>query len=121
MPLSTYRGSMGVFSPDQIGGKQMLDHYDAHGWCVIRGMYDVKTELNPIHAYVNHLIDLKLAELGLPAIGGNSAAIRTEDYLRVCAADRSKGGDIYRACRNLLPLHRLATSEKTSRLAAALM
>jgi Phytanoyl-CoA dioxygenase (PhyH) len=119
MPVTTLDGNRSCFSPSDIGSEALKQRYVSEGWCVIRGMYD-ENDLAPVHSYINHLIDLKLSDLGLSP-SDRRTTIRTEDYLRVCAADRAKGGEIYRACRNLLPLHRMAVGSKTEALASFLM
>jgi hypothetical protein len=119
MPVTTIHGDRGCFTLRDIDNPTVKQHYDSEGWCVIRGMYD-DADLSPVHAYINHLIDLKLADLGL-APGDSRPTVRTADYLRICDADRSKGGEIYRACRNLFPLHQMAVGAKTQALASRLM
>lgn len=119
MPLVTYRGTAGIFAAHDIGSPELADHYARQGWAVIRGFFPSSCYAD-VHAYINHLLDLKLAEAGLSPSSA-LPVVRTEDYLRLCSVDRAKGGEIYRACRQLLPLHRMATSEPVIALAKSLM
>jgi len=120
MSLINYDGRNGFFTKKDIGSAAMRAFYDREGWIALRGLFDPATEYKAVHAYINHLIDLKLAELGVDSKTA-SPTVRTEDYLRICQIDRSKGGEIYRACRHLLPLHQMATSPAVIDLAKFLM
>lgn len=109
-----------MFAPADIGSSAMRDAYDREGWIVLRGLFDPVSDYRTVHHYINHLINMKLESLGLTP-GLESDVVRTEDYLRVCRADRAKGGEIYRACRQLLPLHQMATSPPVIEMAKFLM
>ena len=120
MTLRTYSGDKGVFVRSDIGSTAMREAYEEQGWIVLRGLFDPAADYRGIHSYINFLIDQKLLALGLEP-GPACATVRTGDYLRVCRADRSKGGEIYRACRQLLPLHQIATAPQVIDLAKFLM
>lgn len=87
---------------------------------LVKGFYDVVADIEPVHRHVNHLIDLKLRQHGLPPVRAG-ATIDSDAFLRLCAADRAIGGEIYRASRHLLPLHQLSSRPHALDLARTLM
>jgi hypothetical protein len=112
----------GVFALEQARSDALAQHYQAQGWVHLRGWLDLETDILPIHAYVNHLIDLKLAWMGLRSVEPkDKRAIRSADYLQLCRVDRELGGEIYRACRHLCALHRLSTKPELLDVSARLM
>jgi hypothetical protein len=120
MALLTHVEDHGLFAPADIGSAAMRDTFERQGWIVLRSLFNPATDYRAVHRYINHLIDLKLEVLGLTP-GPDSDEVRTGDYLRVCRADRAKGGEIYRACRQLLPLHQMSTSPQVIEMAKFLM
>jgi Phytanoyl-CoA dioxygenase (PhyH) len=112
----------GTFAGAACATAQCKRHYDEQGWVLLRGFFDMAEDILPIHEHVNHLIDLKLAALGLTSKEATGKhTIRSADYLAVCAASRTLGGEIYRACRHLSPLHSLSAKPELLALAKTLM
>ena len=102
-----------VFSAEESLSPASREHYEKHGWALIRGFFDYEDDILPIHSAVNRLIGLKLKQLALESKEARGAReIRKQDFLQIASADRERAGEIYRACRHLEPLHQLVVKEK---------
>lgn len=108
------------FGLDDVGSDKMRDQFDREGWLLIKGFYSF-AEIKAVCDYVNHLIELKSQDLGLPTRPDREEGIRIDEYLAICKVNRAKGGEIYKACRNILALHRMAVSQRTTELTSFLM
>jgi len=112
----------GFFARADCMDETSVQQFEESGWIGIRNFFDIESEILPIHRYVNHLIDLKLEQQGLArGEGAAGPMIRSQDYLRLCKKDRAIGGEIYRACRHLCPLHQLTLKPELLALAKRLM
>jgi ectoine hydroxylase-related dioxygenase (phytanoyl-CoA dioxygenase family) len=118
---NNFSSSGGIFQKSEALSDHCVTHYQKQGWVLIRDFFSVHEDLLPIHAYVNKLIDIKLEELGLKAEETNAKLIRNYDFLRIAKAKREKAGDIYRACRHLLPLHKLSLKKEVIDMASKYM
>ena len=122
MPVNRYEGSEGVFEKKSFFGEKCASHYQDQGWVLLKGFYDYQKDILPIHQEVNELIRLKLSKLNLsPVDPPEQETIRQNDFLKICSANREEGGDIYRATRHLLSLHRLLIRDENIKLAQVLM
>ena len=111
----------GIFSSEEAFSESCLTHYREEGWILVENLFDRELEVSLVNQEINHLIDLKLTQAGLPGISPTAGEIDHAGFMRLIAADRAKGGDIYRACRHLVALHQMSVSKETIRLAGALM
>jgi len=108
----------GCFAASNRFSAGCLKHYAEEGWVLLKGLFDVERDLVPIHRNINKLIELKLNQLGIvPVESGDSAQIRNRDFMQIVCSERDKAGEIYRACRHLLPLHVLSVKEELIELA----
>ena len=122
MPVSKYQGSNGIFDVSECLSSECKEHYDSQGWILIRNFFDLDSEIKPVCREVNNLIRLKLEELNLPIqVFDDLCAINTDEFIRVCEADREKGGEIYRATRHLPSLFYLFTRPQNINFARYLM
>jgi len=122
MSAKKYESSEGVFGKDQFLGQECFAHYQDQGWVLLKGFYDTRKDILPVHQEMNELIRLKLNKLNLsPVDPPELETIRQNDFLKICATNRDEGGDIYRATRHLLSLHRLLIREENLALARFLM
>ena len=100
----------------------IVECYQKNGYVLLKNFLDYEEEILPIHKDINMLIDLKLDQIGLePTKCPQQKTIRNDDFYRLINKERSLGGDIYRACRHLLPLHKLVSNEKFLNMAKLLM
>jgi len=119
--LNRLEEKSGLFQKNEVFSEKCMMHYRKEGWVLIKNLFDITEDLLPIHQYINQLIDIKLNQLGLKPEENNSQWIRNKDFLRVAHANREKAGEIYRACRHLLPLHKLSLKSQVLELASKYM
>ena len=101
-----------------VGSSALRESYRRQGFVRLKGFFDFSKEILPVHAVINTLIGVKLDELGLdPLDFPDTATIHDRDFMQIVRRDRTKAGQIYRACRHLLPIHQLCTSAKLVNLA----
>jgi len=92
-----------------------------HGAFVAAGLI-APSELEPIHADIESLIQLKRKQVGLAGACLVDISSRFDDgFLEMCRINRSYGGSIYDACRRLMPVHHMATHPEFQSLSKALM
>lgn len=112
----------GVFAAKDRLSEACARHYSEHGWILLKGLFDRARDLTPIHRVINRLIGLKLQHLGLgKAPVEPEDTIQQAEFMRIAGRDRERAGEIYRACRHLLPLHVLSVRTELIELAAKLM
>lgn len=111
----------GSFSLAQADSPEALGHYTSEGWLVVKNFFDLGNEVRKLHQDIQSLIALKCEEIGLPPTCESSFDAHRIAFMRLIEKDRSKGGDIYRACRHLVSLHQLSVAPKVIELVSALM
>ncbi len=122
MPVTQYLGNSGIYDVTECLSAECKEHYSSQGWVLIRRFFDLENEIKPIFRDVNNLIRLKLEQLKLsPEVTVNSCEINTNEFIRVCKADREKGGEIYRATRHLPSLFYLFSLPLNIKFARFLM
>jgi len=112
----------GIFSVEEIGQPQLKIFFQEQGYVLIRNLVSAGG-INAILSDINQLIKIKAWEAGIKEIAEdkNTEAINNRLYRLVCEADREWGGQIYRACRNLLSIHELSVDSKIVGLSKRLM
>ncbi len=111
----------GVFNTKKHFSPECLKHYQSQGWVLLKKFYNKTTDLQPIHYDVNRLLSLKLAEIDIHMPLDQQASISNDDFLVLCARNREKGGEIYRATRHFSSTHKLLVKEKNLQLAKLFM
>lgn len=121
MPVASYQGTEGIFEPEDHFSAACLQHYQQQGWVLLKGFYDLTSDLLPIHIDVNQLIAAKVTELALDLPIEVMGPINHDAFLAICDRERSKAGEIYRATRHLSSTHKLLVKENNLKLAQLLM
>jgi hypothetical protein len=100
-----------LLSADQI------DQFNRDGFLIIRGFYDLRTQIEPIQRDIHKLIGIQIKKHGL-AIEQAPFAPETFDsgYQELIAHDRKIGGVVYDAVKQIPAFFRLTGEECHARL-----
>jgi len=93
--------------------REQIEHFNRLGFLIVPDFYDAKHEIEPIQSAIYQIIGLVADKYGIalerPAY---SAAVFDSGYLDVIAVNRSYGGEIYDAVKQIPAFIRLLTSHK---------
>jgi hypothetical protein len=93
------------------------DRFRADGYLLLRGFYDVATEIEPIQRGIHEIIGLVAAQHGIDLRRGPFAPESFDDgYAALVATDRALGGVVYDAVKQLAPFVRLVGSHRNEAL-----
>jgi hypothetical protein len=87
-----------------------IDDFHRDGFVLIRGFYDVDTEIRPIQAAIAEIIALVRASHGLPVTAPDSVAHFDHQFADLIAHDRRLGGVVYDAIKQIPAFVRLVCS-----------
>lgn len=94
-----------------------VEQYHRDGFLILRGFYDLKTEIEPIQRDIHHIIGIVIRKHGL-AIEHPPFRPETFDagYQPLIAHDRRLGAEIYDAVKQIPAFVRLVVNERHDRL-----
>lgn len=100
-----------LLTPDQV------EQYHRDGFLILRGFYDLKTEIEPIQRDIHQIIGIVIQKHGLPI---EHPPFRPETfdagYQPLIAHDRRLGAEIYDAVKQIPAFVRLVVNERHDRL-----
>lgn len=94
-----------------------VEQYHRDGFLILRGFYDLKTEIEPIQRDIHKIIGIVIQKHGLPIA---QAPFHPEtfdaSYQPLIAHDRRLGAEIYDAVKQIPAFVRLVVNERHDRL-----
>ena len=98
-------------STDTLASDQVR-RFEEEGFLVLPGFYDVEGDITPIQAGVHRVIALLREKYGLSPAPSFSPDTFDEGYLGLIAKNRSWGGEVYDAIKQIPAFVRLASSAR---------
>jgi ectoine hydroxylase-related dioxygenase (phytanoyl-CoA dioxygenase family) len=93
-----------------------IEEFDKNGFAVFPGFYDRQTEIAPIQERIRRIVKVVADKYGVAASTMTPEVAMTTGWIQVAAANRSWGGEIYDAVKQIPEFVSLAASAKNTRL-----
>lgn len=81
--------------------EKTIEQFRKDGYAVFRDFYDVETEIKPIHEGVRLIIELMARKHGVDGPYSTAEEAMSRCYPKIIAIDRSLGGEIYDAVKQI--------------------
>lgn len=96
---------------------EQIDLYKNNGFLVLKGFYSLEKEIYPILKAIHHLMGILIKKYKLP-IQQEAFSPQTFDsgFERLIHTNRSYGGELYDALKNIIEFRRLINSRKNEKI-----
>lgn len=105
---------------DIIADEDLVSRFQRDGFILVKGFYDLETQVRPIQEGVRVIVELIAGKYGVEAPCGTPEEAMSLGYPKLIAVNRAWGGEIYDAIKQIPEFVALVSSARSIRLFEAL-